>query len=414
MHALLKKIEDNLDLPSPVSGPIAVAMSGGVDSGTVAAALSKLGYTVIGMTMKLYSGSMQSRPGTCCAGRDIQDAKAVAHRHNFHHYVLDYERKFSSEVIQPFTASYLRGETPIPCVLCNQTVKFKHLLSYAKDLGCQFLLTGHYIRRSGSNDASTLHCAIDQDKDQSYFLFGTTKTELASLRFPLGALTKDETRTLAQYLDLNVAEKRESQDICFVGGGRYSDFIKRTNPQAEAPGDIVNHHGQKIGQHRGILHYTIGQRRGLGIASSQEPLFVTKIDPKTHTVFVGPRTHLSTKTLKLNGINWLGGQKPLHTLTTLTVRVRSSGQRLPAKLVLDKRTETALVDLQKPEESVAKGQACVFYHGDQVLGEVGFKKRLPVLPWLLSAAPKLQPSSNSTTSPVVEQSKTERHTTCRR
>ena len=364
---LLRRIQESLDLPAPQDcGRVAVAMSGGVDSSTTAQALSHLGYQVVGITLKLYESPLTGRPGTCCAGKDIADAQKAAHEKGFPHYVLDYTRHFQESVINPFTHSYRQGQTPIPCVLCNQTVKFRDMLSYARSLGCVALVTGHYIQRLLGPRGPILARGVDPSKDQSYFLFTTTKDELDYLRFPLGGLLKSETRALGEHLGLSLAQKKESQDICFVAGGRYADFIHKIAPETFTPGEILHINGQTIGQHNGIAHYTVGQRRGLGI-SAGEPLFVVDIDAHQHTVTVGPKEALLTHDIFVHQTNWLACTKELLSLP-IKVRLRSSGEHYCARSVFDFDQKTAVVSLDIPAEGIAPGQACVFYHNDRLLG----------------------------------------------
>ena len=364
IEALFSRIQKSLDLPPPQTcGRIAVAMSGGVDSSTVAAALSHLGYDVIGITLKLYSASTTKRPKTCCAGQDIADAQKVAFEHGFPHYVLDYEKRFHQSVIQPFTQSYLQGKTPVPCILCNQTVKFSDLLAHAQDLGCIALVTGHYIQRAFG---PKLLRARDKTRDQSYFLFATTKQELAYLRFPLGNLLKTETRLLAQSLELSLAKKQDSQDICFVAGEHYTRFIQKTTPTPFVAGNIRHIDGRLLGQHRGIAHYTIGQRRGIGFGSTA-PLFVIDICAQTHEITVGPKEALLCATFSLERTNWLLDEIEI-PLLDLHVRVRSLGPLKKARVVFDSKCAEALVSLEIPEDGLAPGQACVFYQGEHLLG----------------------------------------------
>ena len=364
---LLSRIREALDLPPPqVCGPVAVAMSGGVDSSTTASALAHLGYQVIGITLKLYEGEAAGRPGTCCAGKDIADAKGAAQKSGFPHYVLDYTDRFWQSVITPFTQSYSAGETPIPCVLCNQTVKFTDMLTYARSLGCTALVTGHYIQRLKDPKGPILTRAADSAKDQSYFLFATTKDELDYLRFPLGGFLKAETRALAHHLGLTLAEKKESQDICFVAGGRYADFIEKVAPETFVAGDIVHIDGHTLGRHKGIAHYTIGQRRGLGIGGG-DPLFVVDIDADQNTVTVGPKEALLTASLVIDETNWLASRAELLSLP-MRAQLRSSGSERDVRAVFDFHGNSATVLLDAPEAGVAWGQACVFYQGNRLMG----------------------------------------------
>lgn len=364
---LLSRIKEALDLAPPeVCGPVAVAMSGGVDSSTTASALAYLGYRVIGITLKLYNGNERGRPGTCCAGKDIADARGAANKSGFPHYVLDYTDRFQKSVITPFTQSYGAGKTPVPCILCNQTVKFTDMLAYAQSLGCAALVTGHYVQRLLGPRGPMLARAVDPTKDQSYFLFTTTRYELDYVRFPLGGLLKHETRALASHLGLALAEKKESQDICFVAGGRYADFIEKIAPQTFMPGEIVHIDGRTLGHHRGIAHYTIGQRRGLRI-SAKEPLFVVDIDATQHKVTVGPKDALLTSELSINQTNWLSSP---HELMSSPVRaqLRSSGEEHAVRAVFDFHDNTASVLLETPTKGIAPGQACVFYQNNRLMG----------------------------------------------
>lgn len=351
---------------APAETRVVVAMSGGVDSSVVAGLLKEQGYDVVGITLQLYDhGVALAKKGTCCAGRDIHDARRVAEKLGFPHYVLDYESRFKDSVMEEFADSYLRGETPIPCVRCNEEVKFKDLLATAKDLGADCMATGHYIQRIDSGGRAQLHRGVDPTRDQSYFLFSTTQEQLDFLRFPLGGMVKDETREIAARLDLIVADKPDSQDICFVPQGRYSEVIERLRPGAAEPGDIVHLDGRVLGRHEGIIHYTIGQRRGLGVATG-EPIFVVAVEPDTRRVIVGPREALLTSSIVLREVNWLGDQ-PLQNLPAeglaLEVKVRSTKPPIPA--VLRGNEGNVSVQLQVPEEGVSPGQACVFYGADE-------------------------------------------------
>lgn len=353
---------------SPAETRIVVAMSGGVDSSVTAALLMEQGYDVIGVTLQLYDhGAAASRKGACCAGQDIADAGRVAETIGIPHYVLNYENRFRKEIIDVFAESYVRGETPIPCVLCNQTVKFRDLMGVARDLGADALATGHYIRRVENTDGVELHRAADKTKDQSYFLFATTSEQLKFLRFPLGELTKGETRKLAERFDLPVASKPDSQDICFVPQGRYSDVVLKIRPDAAEEGDIVDMDGNVLGQHDGIIHYTIGQRRGLRIDTASDALYVIRIDPEAKQVIVGPRSALATTIVRLNNVNWIGGALSNEDNFDCEVKVRS--MRPPVAASVRLLTDgSAVVELVAAEHGVAPGQACVFYEGDRVLG----------------------------------------------
>lgn len=352
---------------APSDTRVVVAMSGGVDSSVTAALLREEGYEVIGITMQLYDhGAAISRRGACCAGQDIADAGAVAAAIGIPHYVLNYEKKFESDVIKPFADSYIRGETPIPCVLCNQTVKFRDLLDAAQDLGADALATGHYIRRSEELGEVNLYRAYDETKDQSYFLFATTREQLRLLRFPLGDLKKEETRDLADRFQLPVAQKPDSQDICFVPNGRYADVVKKLRPEADEPGEIVDLEGTKVGVHDGIINFTIGQRRGLKIGGTANPLYVIKLDPQKRRVIVGPSDALESRTIELRDVNWLFDFQTFVPIEC-EVKVRSSSQLVGAR-VTPKSENSASVNLSKATKGVAPGQACVFYSGERLLG----------------------------------------------
>jgi tRNA-specific 2-thiouridylase len=357
---------NSLDLPGrPADTRIVVAMSGGVDSSVVAGLLTREGYDVVGVTLQLYDhGAAAHRAGSCCAGRDIDDARRVAETLGIPHYVLNYEERFRKAVIDPFAESYVSGETPIPCVSCNQTVKFADLLETARELGAAALATGHYIRSRPNGHHRALYRPVDADRDQSYFLFATTQEQIDYLRFPLGELPKPEVRRMAEAMGLSVAAKADSQDICFVPQGRYSDVIAKLKPGAANPGEVVHIDGRVLGRHDGILHYTIGQRRGLGIASG-EPLYVVHIDAAKARVIVGPREALATRRLYLRNVNWLGDE-PLTAIPPdglpLFAKVRST--RPPRPAVLHHSAGATFVDLADGETGVAPGQACVLYVDD--------------------------------------------------
>ncbi|MDP3960727.1 MAG: tRNA 2-thiouridine(34) synthase MnmA [Pseudorhodobacter sp.] len=351
---------------------VVVAMSGGVDSSVVAAGLAEQGYDVVGVTLQLYDhGAALAKKGACCAGRDIHDARRVAEMMGFPHYVLDYENTFRAAVIEEFADAYLAGATPVPCIRCNQRVKFKDLLATARDLDADCMATGHYIQRKLGPLGPELHRATDPARDQSYFLFATTHDQLAYLRFPLGHLaSKAETRALAARYGLAVADKPDSQDICFVPNGDYAAVIEKLRPGSAAPGEIVDLAGRVLGQHRGVIHYTIGQRRGLGIGGLNDPLYVVRLDPTSRRVVVGPKVALSTRVIPLAEINWLG-DTPFESQPEwqLDVKVRSTRPPRPA-LVRPLSATEAEVELLAPEDGVAAGQACVFYAqgGSRVFG----------------------------------------------
>jgi tRNA-specific 2-thiouridylase len=365
---------NSLGLPKPPAETrVVVAMSGGVDSSVVAAMLADGGYDVVGVTLQLYDhGAALARKGACCAGRDILDARRVAERMGFPHYVLDYENRFRDQVIEDFADAYLSGATPVPCIRCNERVKFRDLLETARDLSADCMATGHYIRRMDGPAGPELHRAADAARDQSYFLFSTTREQLDYLRFPLGGLaSKAETRALAARYGLPVADKPDSQDICFVPNGSYAAVIEKLRPGAAEPGDIVDLEGRVLGRHAGVIHYTVGQRRGLGLGGG-EALHVLRLDPGRRQVVVGPRSALGTRRFRIGEVNWLGDR----ALTDapdggwqVEVRVRSTRPPQPAMLLPDGGTG-AVVDLPTPEDGVAPGQACVVYQpgSSRVLG----------------------------------------------
>ena len=347
----------------PADTRVVVAMSGGVDSSVVAAMLADEGYDVVGVTLQLYDhGAALAKKGACCAGRDIHDARRVAEAMGFPHYVLDYENTFRAAVIDEFADSYLAGATPVPCIRCNERVKFKDLLGTAKDLDADCMATGHYIQRAMGAAGPELHRAADPARDQSYFLFSTTPEQLAYLRFPLGHLqSKAETRALAARYGLGVADKPDSQDICFVPNGNYAAVIEKLRPGAAEPGEIVDPAGRVLGTHKGVIHYTVGQRRGLGIGGLADPLYVVKLDVDKRQVVVGPKEMLATRRVPLREVNWLGdGAFAGVAEREIAVKVRSTRPPLPAVLRPLSETE-AEVELLTAEEGVSPGQACVFY-----------------------------------------------------
>ena len=347
---------------------VVVAMSGGVDSSVVAGLMKEEGYDVTGITLKLYDDAKKSKEGrTCCAGQDIMDAKRVSEHLDIKHEVLFYQKKFKTEVIDSFVDSYIAGETPIPCVQCNQTVKFRDLFKYANDINADTLVTGHYVARIKNNGKANLYRAKDLKRDQSYFLFGTTQQQLDYLRFPLGEIEKTETRSIAEKLNLNVADKPDSQDICFVPNGDYSSVIKKFRPESFKEGDILDLNGKNLGKHEGIINYTVGQRKGIKIANS-EPLYVINIDAETNNIIVGPKDSLVIKKIKLRDLNILGTKDNFKS--TAKIKVRSTGRLLNAKVEI--KGTNADVEILDKETGISPGQACVFYSndkfGDKVLG----------------------------------------------
>ncbi len=347
-----------------LSGPLAkrrivVAMSGGVDSSVVAALAARTGAETIGVTLQLYDhGEAVGRAGSCCAGRDIRDARAVCDRLGIAHYVFDHESSFRETVINDFADTYLAGRTPIPCVKCNMGPKFTDLFALARDLGADCLATGHYVQRVEGPEGPELYKGADPARDQSYFLFATTGAQLDFLRFPLGGLPKPRVREIAAEIGLGVAGKPDSQDICFVPDGDYARLVKKLRPEADTAGAIVDEAGNKLGEHKGLIHFTVGQRRGLEIGGSPEPLYVLRLDPATREVVVGPKSALAVSAARIEGLNWIGGSHK----GSLTAKVRSMARPVPARLDGDR------VVFDAPEYGVAPGQAAVLYAGERVLG----------------------------------------------
>jgi tRNA-specific 2-thiouridylase len=355
---------------------VIVAMSGGVDSSCVAALLVEAGCDVIGITLQLYDhGAAIGKRGACCAGQDIHDARTVAQQLAIPHYVLDFEARFRLAVIEDFAQTYTNGRTPLPCVRCNQRIKFRDLLGIARDLGGAALATGHYVRREVGEDGVELHCAADAWRDQSYFLFATTREQLAFLRFPLGGVAKDETRRLAARFALPVADKPDSQDICFVPQGSYAGVVEKLRPGAAKPGDIVQADGRVLGRHEGLIHFTVGQRRGLAVATG-ERLYVVKLEPERNRVIVGSKEALGCVWAELREVNWLGHTPPPADGVDLQVKHRAREPAVAARLLPDEHG-CARIAFAEPQAGVAPGQACVFYDGTRMLGG-GWIERAPL------------------------------------
>lgn len=369
MTGMEKKQLNSLGInKAPKDTRVVVAMSGGVDSSVVAAMLKDQGYDVIGITLQLYDhGVAIQKKGACCAGQDIHDARRVSEAVGIPHYVLDYESRFKDSVMEDFADSYIRGETPIPCVRCNQEVKFKDLLLTAKDLDADVLATGHYVRREGLVDHAEMHRAVDPLKDQSYFLFATTQEQLNYLRFPLGGMVKEDVRKLAEKYGLTIANKPDSQDICFVPDGGYASVIERLRPGAGEPGEIVHLDGRVLGEHKGIIYYTIGQRRGIGIGGG-DPLYVIKLDPIKKQVIVGPKEALEISKVEIKELNWLGTSAIPEDGIDIKVKVRSTRPAEEAKLYQGQNDDEAYFLLKQPEYGVSSGQAAVFYDDGRLLG----------------------------------------------
>jgi tRNA-specific 2-thiouridylase len=364
---------NSLDLPKrPQDTRVVVAMSGGVDSSVVAGLLARQGYDVVGVTLQLYDhGEATHRKGACCAGQDIHDARRVAVSLNIPHYVLDYEERFKTAVMEPFANAYRQGETPVPCIACNQSVKFVDLMEVAQDLGADVLATGHYVQSKLENGKRRLYRPVDASRDQSYFLFATTEQQLYFLRFPLGGMTKPAVRELARDFGLEIAEKHDSQDICFVPQGKYADVIRKMHPETFASGEIVHLDGRVLGTHEGIVNYTVGQRKGLGIASDA-PLYVIKLDHKTGRVIVGPKEALMTKTVRLRDVNWLGDAALAAAVggNGLPVEVKVRSTRPPQQAAVQMVDGEVYVTLFTGEYGISPGQACVFYANESETSEV--------------------------------------------
>jgi len=359
---------------APAQTRVVVAMSGGVDSSVVAGLLKYDCYDVIGVTLQLYDqGAAAKKKGACCAGQDVEDARRTAGRLGIPHYVLDYEERFRTGVMEAFADSYAKGLTPVPCVLCNERIKFADLLEMAQNLGADALATGHYVRRVAGAHGPELHRAADESRDQSYFLFRTTRAQLGRLRFPLGAMEKPRVRALAAELGLAVADKPDSQDICFVPDGHYARVVERIAPDAARPGEVVDETGRVLGRHPGVIHFTVGQRKGLGISGEREPLFVLALDAANARVVVGPRESLRTRNIVVHDVNWLVSPADV---VECTAKVRSTRAPVAARVVA-RNDGSADVELPEGESAVAPGQAAVFYDGTRVLGGGWIAKSVP-------------------------------------
>lgn len=364
---------NSLDIAKPPRETrVVVAMSGGVDSSVVAGLMARAGYDVVGITLQLYDhGEAVHRKGACCAGQDIHDARRVASALGIPHYVLDYEERFREKVMDPFAQSYANGETPVPCIACNQTVKFEDLMTVARELDADVLATGHYVQTRLIDGRRAMFRPVDGDRDQSYFLFATTPEQLDFLRFPLGGMSKPEVREIAREMGLEIADKHDSQDICFVPQGRYADVIRRMHPEAVREGDIVHLDGRVLGRHKGIVNFTVGQRRGLGIAAG-EPLYVIRIDAPNNQVIVGPYDALKTYTVRLRDVNWLGAGR-LEAVAAgngLAIEAKVRSTRAPQQAVLNARDGEVFATLIAGEHGISPGQACVFYADDSAAAEV--------------------------------------------
>ena len=366
MNINLTKFKKINNLPKK-GEKIVVAMSGGVDSSVTAAMLNYAGYEVIGVSMKLYEASKVSSPKTCCSGVDIRDAREVAKKLGIKHYIVDYKSRFQQSVIDDFVESYNKGHTPIPCIKCNQTVKFKDMLDFTKSIGCSYLATGHYVKRIEKNGCINLYQANDKFKDQSYFLFATTQNQLKTLRFPLGSFTKNEIRNFAKFFHLDVAEKPDSQDICFIPDGNYRDFLKKNSKSSFKQGVIETVDGVKLGFHEGLANYTIGQRKGIGIGGikgqeEHKPFYVVDINLENNKVIVGPKDKLKKYFIYLKDLNFCSGNSPKNSFKA-TIKIRSGMSLVDAMLsIADTKDNIGIVELEKPEYGVAPGQACVFYN----------------------------------------------------